>query len=118
MTKDKKGAIALCFVALQAARAQTPYDGKLNNMAHEAYDKAHTALQAFVDEIDCEVISRMKRTPPETVDADKVYKIDFDGFEGTIVGSYTTREGREGVVLQQLGNKIVHVYGANHIKGQ
>jgi len=50
--------------------------------------------------------------------SDKIYKIEFDGFEGTMIGSYTTREGREGVVLQQTGTKIVHVYGKNHIEGQ
>lgn len=39
------------------------------------------------------------------------YKIEHDGFEGTIIGHYVTREGKRGVVLQQVGTKVVHVYG-------
>ena len=33
-----------------------------------------------------------------------------DGFQGVQIGNYTTLEGEEGVVLQQLGTKVVHVY--------
>jgi predicted Fe-Mo cluster-binding NifX family protein len=33
-----------------------------------------------------------------------------DGFEGTLIGEYTTREGVPGVVLQQIGTRVVHVY--------
>ncbi len=39
------------------------------------------------------------------------YRIDHDGFEGTIQGHYVTREGKRGAVLQQIGTKVVHVYG-------
>jgi|SRR6185312_1306774 len=39
------------------------------------------------------------------------YRIEHDGFEGIQVGSYTTLEGKEGVVLQQIGSRVVHVYG-------
>ncbi|WP_404927115.1 hypothetical protein [Mesorhizobium sp. ORM16] len=41
----------------------------------------------------------------------EVYHIEHDGFEGSVIGSYTTREGKRGVVLQQIGTKVVHVYG-------
>jgi len=41
----------------------------------------------------------------------ETYRIAHDGFEGTVIGSYRTREGKEGVVLQQTGTKVVHVYG-------
>lgn len=40
---------------------------------------------------------------------DKLYKVEYDGMIGTIVGTYTTREGREGVVIQQQGTRIIHV---------
>jgi len=40
-----------------------------------------------------------------------VYTIEHDGFTGTVVGSYITREGKRGVVLQQVGTRVVHVYG-------
>lgn len=44
------------------------------------------------------------------------YRVDYDGFVGTKIGAYRTREGREGVVLQQADTKIVHVYGANRVE--
>lgn len=43
-------------------------------------------------------------------------KIEYDGFEGDIIGSYITREGKEGVVVQQHGTKVVHVYGKNRLE--
>lgn len=33
-----------------------------------------------------------------------------DGFEGVEIGAYTTLQGESGVVLQQIGTKVVHVY--------
>jgi hypothetical protein len=40
----------------------------------------------------------------------EVRRVEHDGFVGEVIGHYTTREGRQGVVLQQLGTKVVHVY--------
>jgi hypothetical protein len=40
-----------------------------------------------------------------------VYRIEHDGFIGEVIGSYVTREGKSGVVLQQIGTRVVHVYG-------
>lgn len=37
--------------------------------------------------------------------------IAHDGFSGDIIGHYTTREGKRGVVVQQDGTRVVHVYG-------
>ena len=45
----------------------------------------------------------------------RCYKIGHDGFVGTVIGHYTTTEGKEGVVLQQVGTKVVHVYGRKWI---
>ena len=42
--------------------------------------------------------------------------IEHDGFIGTVQGHYGTREGKRGVVLQQVGTKVVHVYGERWIK--
>jgi len=47
---------------------------------------------------------------------EETYTIDHDGFTGNIIGSYVTREGKKGVVLQQIGTKVVHVYGDKWIK--
>jgi len=38
-------------------------------------------------------------------------EIAHDGFAGDIIGYYTTREGKRGVVVQQDGTRVVHVYG-------
>ena len=43
---------------------------------------------------------------------DETYRVDYDGFVGTKQGVYVTREGRVGVVLQQVGTKGVHVYNS------
>lgn len=37
--------------------------------------------------------------------------IAHDGFSGEIIGHYLTREGKAGVVVQQDGTRVVHVYG-------
>lgn len=46
----------------------------------------------------------------------KPYRIEHDGFEGDVIGSYVTREGKRGVVLQQHGTRVVHVYGEKWLK--
>ena len=43
-------------------------------------------------------------------------EIAHDGFAGDIIGHYTTREGKRGVVVQQDGTRVVHVYGEKWIK--
>ena len=40
----------------------------------------------------------------------RIFRIERDGFEGVQIGSYVTLEGEEGVVLQQLATRVVHVY--------
>ena len=42
--------------------------------------------------------------------------IEHDGFEGTVIGNYVTREGKRGVVLQQTGTRVVHVYGEKWLR--
>jgi hypothetical protein len=44
-------------------------------------------------------------------DMGRTYTIAHDGFFGKIIGSYITKEGKEGVVMQQIGTRVVHVYG-------
>lgn len=46
----------------------------------------------------------------------KTFRIEHDGFEGEVIGSYYTREGKRGVVLQQTGTRVVHVYGEKWLK--
>lgn len=38
------------------------------------------------------------------------YRVEFDGFVGTVIGFYKRLDGEEGVVMQQDGCKVVHVY--------
>lgn len=37
--------------------------------------------------------------------------IKHDGFHGSVIGEYLTRDGKKGVVLQMIGTRVVHVYG-------
>lgn len=50
--------------------------------------------------------------PPAPFPADlgAKYGIEFDGFKGTVIGAYKRLDGEEGVVMQQDGTKVVHVY--------
>lgn len=41
--------------------------------------------------------------------------VEYDGFAGTVIGSYRTREGKRGWVVQQDGTKVVHVYGQSRV---
>jgi hypothetical protein len=43
--------------------------------------------------------------------SETAWRIEHDGFEGVKIGSYVTLEGKRGVVLQQIGTRVVHVYG-------
>lgn len=43
-------------------------------------------------------------------DLGKRYRVEFDGFTGTVIGSYRRLDGEEGVVMQQDGCNVVHVY--------
>lgn len=44
--------------------------------------------------------------------------VAHDGFDGTVQGYYVTREGKPGLVLQQKGTRVVHVYGEKWFKDQ
>lgn len=44
-----------------------------------------------------------------------IYTVEYDGFRGEIIGHYTTREGKKGVVMQQIGTKVVHVYNEQRV---
>lgn len=44
--------------------------------------------------------------------------VAHDGFAGTVIGYYVTREGRPGLVLQQHGTRVVHVYSLKWFEGQ
>jgi len=42
-------------------------------------------------------------------------RCEYDGFVGTILAPYVTREGRKGWVVQMLSTKVVHVYGEDRL---
>lgn len=44
------------------------------------------------------------------------YSIEHDGFTGTVIGHYERLDGKRGVVLQQDGTNVVHVYGEKWLK--
>lgn len=39
------------------------------------------------------------------------HTIKHDNFSGVVLSGYVTREGKRGVVMQQDGTRVVHVYG-------
>lgn len=39
-----------------------------------------------------------------------VWGASTDGFVGVQIGTYRTLEGKDGLVLQQIGTRVVHVY--------
>lgn len=38
------------------------------------------------------------------------WRCEYDGFVGDEIGTYVTREGKFGLVLQQVNTLVVHVY--------
>lgn len=44
------------------------------------------------------------------------FRIEHDGFEGEVIGYYQRRDGKRGIVGQQIGTNIVHVYGEKWLK--
>jgi hypothetical protein len=57
------------------------------------------------------IIDRLDEEAAQETEIGKVYKVDHDGFIGTVIGTYITAEGKRGVVMQQDGTRVVHVYG-------
>lgn len=41
--------------------------------------------------------------------------VEYDGFQGTVIGHYQRLDGYEGVVVQQHGTRVVHVYGVKRV---
>jgi len=88
------------------ASENTKFDWPAGATADEAL--SHVAVQM-------RQIARAALAAPQPVDK-RAWRIEHDGFEGVEIGSYTTLEGKEGVVLQQIGSRIVHVYGRKWLK--
>lgn len=65
---------------------------------------------SVVETVIARIINRLDAEAPMN-EIGRAYAIEHDGFVGEVIGSYTTREGRRGVVLQQFGTRVVHVYG-------
>lgn len=82
--------------------------------------KAHTAPRNKIDEAIAAWNTRAQ--PSEPIDWERnalmgqKFHIEHDGFVGTVIGEYKRLDGYEGVVMQQDGTKIVHVYGKKWLK--
>jgi len=48
-------------------------------------------------------------------DLGKRYSVEFDGFVGSVVGTYRRHDGEEGVVMQHDGTRMVHIYRRQHL---
>jgi len=62
------------------------------------------------------LLEQTAKPNPAIDDLGATYSIDHDGFTGTVIGGYVTREGKVGVCLQQLDSRVVHVYGRKWLK--
>lgn len=90
------------------------------------YEQEYTADEAR--QLAFAILSKPSVTSPVVpvaakAEADTVFEIEHDGFKGTVLKTpegrpciYVTREGKRGRVLQQIGTKIVHVYGEKWLK--
>ena len=45
------------------------------------------------------------------------WRVEHDGFQGVVIGGYMRLDGEQGVVMQQDGTNVVHVYGTKWLKG-
>ena len=52
----------------------------------------------------------------DQIDLGDKFRVEYDGFEGEVIGFYQTREYKDGVVMQQLGTKVVHVYNVKRLE--
>lgn len=79
--------------------------------AHELYRFRPNAFDGFIAHVRESLLG-----PAHSESGGPTHTIDHDGFIGEVVGHYTTREGKRGVVLQQIGTRVVHVYGEKWLK--
>ena len=56
------------------------------------------------------ILAALARPEGAIPDLGNRYHIEHDGFTGTVIGAYKRLDGEEGVVMQQDGSKVVHVY--------
>ena len=72
-------------------------------MSKQSYHKIKEGLSEAL--IIAKICSLMDRYPYGTE-----LSVEHDGFAGTVVGYYITREGNHGLSLQLHNAKVVHVY--------
>src|SRR4051794_8361832 len=61
-------------------------------------------------------LDSLQAMPAQNSEYGTRYRIEHDGFQSTVIGHYKRLDGYEGVVMQQDGTKIVHVYGKKWLK--
>lgn len=87
---------------------------RIEALEAEVERQAHTlaAYKAMLAQAEQDVLSSLKSEDRPTGHV----SIAHDGFAGDIIGHCLTREGKRGVVVQQDGTRVVHVYGEKWIK--
>lgn len=75
----------------------------------------HEEVRALVDLHNASIRSALVASPSPSIPAGyrlgEHHTIEHDGFAGTVIGHYTRLDGKRGVVMQQDGTNVVHVYG-------
>lgn len=59
---------------------------------------------------------KMKKDLEKAYELGSQWRVEHDGFEGSVIGHYITHEGKLGVVLQQRSTQVVHVYGTKWLR--
>lgn len=77
-------------------------------IASEAADVANMAM--MVADVWGALPEALALQPPPAQGEPHHVTIVHDGFIGDVIGSYVTREGKRGIVVQQDGTRVVHVY--------
>lgn len=118
--KTERRAAVLLREAALAARPAGTVGGDLVrrlNVAADGIEKCdlgRASLRRGYENILREAASALLSThqPP----CGERFSIEHDGFVGSVIGHYQRLDGKRGVVLQQDGTNIVHVYGEKWLK--
>lgn len=100
---DAGGFLLRCYRAMLGLPLE-PRPALSDAMTPDVFKAYKTATeQADYEREKTEILGPLTRGTP--------MRVEHDGFEGVVLGTYETLEGKRGYVCQLRGARIVHVYG-------
>lgn len=79
------------------------------------FDCVNRLLSILDNQDTVRFLHALSHPDPVTIPHERLASL-YDGFEGDVIGHYVTREGKDGVVVQQDGTRVVHVYSRKSTK--